>query len=189
MGFGVALKMKIDSIPTMLGYWLVQNYNEEANNSNVGNHTIHINAGLIHSLTGILNGNVAMMTKRTSKNDKVVAEWKGQFKGTSWIKRLGVKAYFEDILLEMDDYGRNFRPNFLDVFFTIIGHASDNAIVNQQFFHSVEPNIEINQMKWSDYLFECLQQAKKYMDTNKTFHRVLDRTYGMKFFYTTLFAK
>ncbi|MFS7952437.1 hypothetical protein Hanom_Chr07g00606891 [Helianthus anomalus] len=60
----------------------------------------------------------------------------------------------------MHDYGRNFRLNFLVAFFTVIGHASDNAAVNQQFLHNVKPKTEINQMKWCDYLIECSQQEK-----------------------------
>ncbi|MFS7947091.1 hypothetical protein Hanom_Chr06g00544011 [Helianthus anomalus] len=147
MGFDVALKIKVDIILTMLGYWLVENYNEGTNNLNVGTHTIHINAELIHSLMGIPYENVVVTTKRSSKNDNVVAESRGQFIGTTWIKRPGVKAYFDDISPAMNDYGRNFCLNFLVSLFTMIGHASDNTVVNQQFFHNAKPNIQVNQMK------------------------------------------
>ncbi|MFS8007536.1 hypothetical protein Hanom_Chr14g01262171 [Helianthus anomalus] len=169
MGFGAVLKRKIDSIPTMLGYLLVENYNVETNSLNLGNYTIHITAELMHSLTVIPNRNVTMTAKRSSNNGTVVAEWRGQFIGTAWIKRLGVKVYFDDILPTMDDYGKNFRLDFLVAIFTIIEHASDNVVVNQQFLHNVKPNIEINQMKWCDYLIECLQQAKSAWTLTKHF--------------------
>ncbi|MFS7930553.1 hypothetical protein Hanom_Chr04g00345651 [Helianthus anomalus] len=68
MGFGVALKLKIDTVPTMLGYWLVENYNEKTNHLNVGNHTVHINEELINSLTCIPNGRVPAQMKKKANN-------------------------------------------------------------------------------------------------------------------------
>ena len=60
----------------MLGYWLVENYNERTNNLNVGSHTIHISEEVINSLTGIPNGEVVVQGKRRSiTNDQVVAEY------------------------------------------------------------------------------------------------------------------
>ena len=131
MGFGATLRLKIDTVPTMLGYWLVENYNEKTNTLNVGNHTIHMNEELINSLTGIPNGRVPVnMKKRPTAKDHVVAEWKAQFQGLGWVNRPSVKLYFDDILPVMHGFGRNFCLNFLVAFFTIIGHASDNAVVN-----------------------------------------------------------
>ncbi|XP_035836673.1 interaptin-like [Helianthus annuus] len=67
MGFGAALKLKINSVPTMLGYWLVKIYNEKTNNLNVGNHTIHINEELINSLTNIPDGMVPVQGKKSQQ--------------------------------------------------------------------------------------------------------------------------
>ncbi|MFS7995131.1 hypothetical protein Hanom_Chr12g01114421 [Helianthus anomalus] len=64
MGFGVARKLKIDSVSIMLGYWLVEKYNEITNNLNVGNHTIQINEELINSLKGIPNREVPVQGKK-----------------------------------------------------------------------------------------------------------------------------
>ncbi|MFS7994547.1 hypothetical protein Hanom_Chr12g01107341 [Helianthus anomalus] len=92
--------------------------------------------------------------------DLVVAEWRRQFSGTIWMGRPFLKTNFDHILPQMHDYGRKFSLNFLVAFFTVIGYASDKSTVNQQFLHNVQPNIEINQIKWCDYLMECLQHAK-----------------------------
>ncbi|KAJ0752777.1 hypothetical protein HanPI659440_Chr09g0328211 [Helianthus annuus] len=133
IGFGATLKLKIDTVPTMLGYWLVENYNEKTNTLNVGNHTVHMNEESIYSLTGIPNGRVPVnMTKRPTTKDQVVAAWKAQFEGFDWVNRPSVKLYFDDILPLIHGCRRDFCLNFLVAFFTIMGHASDNAVVTPQ---------------------------------------------------------
>ncbi|MFS7999405.1 hypothetical protein Hanom_Chr12g01165741 [Helianthus anomalus] len=61
---------------------------------------------------------------------------------------------------EMDSFGRNFYLNFLIAFFTIIGHAIDNTVINQQFLHNMKQDVQINQLNWCGYLIQCLQHAK-----------------------------
>ncbi|XP_035842670.1 uncharacterized protein LOC118489139 [Helianthus annuus] len=106
---------------------------------------IHINVELIHSLTCEPNRNVAVMAKRMSKTGPVVAEWKGKVSRIAWITRLGVKPYFDDILPQMHDYGRNFSLNFLVAFFTIIGHL---ALVNDACERSRLDRIEGYLIEW-----------------------------------------
>ncbi|MFS7951378.1 hypothetical protein Hanom_Chr07g00594441 [Helianthus anomalus] len=110
-----------------------------------------------------------MKVKRSTKNDNIVAKWRAQFKGTDWINRPSVRIYFDNILLEMNDYERNFCLNFLVAFFTIIRHASDNATVNQHFLHNIKANIQINQMNWHDYLIQFLQNSKSAWTPKKHF--------------------
>ncbi|MFS7911183.1 hypothetical protein Hanom_Chr02g00115051 [Helianthus anomalus] len=90
--------------------------------------------------------------QKSTTKDHVVAEWRAQFEWVDWINKPSVKLYFDDILPMMRSFGKNFCLNFLVAFFTIIGHASDNAVVNKQFLHNVKPNIQINQMNWYGYI-------------------------------------
>ncbi|KAI3676324.1 hypothetical protein L1987_85930 [Smallanthus sonchifolius] len=75
MGFKSILNLKLDSIPTELAFWMVQNYNTDTSTLNVGKRVIHITPDVVHKVIGIPLGTIPIQEKRPGGKDAVVAEW------------------------------------------------------------------------------------------------------------------
>ncbi|KAI3810670.1 hypothetical protein L1987_20292 [Smallanthus sonchifolius] len=112
MGFKPVLNLKLDSIPTELAFWMVQNYNAYTSTLNVGTRLIHITPEVVHRVMGIPLGTIPIEEKRPSGKDAVVVEWRSFYKNTIWIKRLFVLEFFRRVS-EMQHSGRKFILNFL----------------------------------------------------------------------------
>jgi len=168
MGFGKVLNLKVDSIPTSLGYWMVDNYNQHTHTLNTGINLIQITPQLVNEVMGIPIGSIPIKNKRAKKKDAVVAEWRSQFKKTTWISRPFTMAYLDHIR-GLKHSGRYFMLNFLVAFFSIVGETNDNSFVNQSFLNSVRSNINIKDLRWCDYMIYCLNNAKASWNQNGRF--------------------
>ncbi|KAL8225662.1 hypothetical protein R6Q57_018219 [Mikania cordata] len=82
MGFGEVLCLKLHTIPTAFGYWLLKNYNPQTDIQNIGSSQFKITPDLIHLVFGITNGKITVHEKfRPNSNDAVVSEWRTQLFG------------------------------------------------------------------------------------------------------------
>ncbi|MFS7942557.1 hypothetical protein Hanom_Chr06g00489771 [Helianthus anomalus] len=77
IGFGGILYMDITAVPTMLGLWLVNNYNYHSNTLNVGTHKIKITPELIRDVLGIPMGDVEVTdVERPSNSYAIIRQWR-----------------------------------------------------------------------------------------------------------------
>ncbi|KAK9053014.1 hypothetical protein SSX86_029644 [Deinandra increscens subsp. villosa] len=159
IGFGRLLGIQIHSIPTTLGYWLLHNYNDETSVLCLGQRSIKITPQLVNKLLGVPIGKNLLIEKRTSIKLPVVAEWRGQFKKDPWVSRPYVLGFF-DRIKQRQDIGRLFLLNFLVAVMTVMGRTDDNSTVNQGFLHAVTPSVNISQLRWCDYLIDCIKKTK-----------------------------
>ncbi|KAL8189408.1 hypothetical protein R6Q57_028974 [Mikania cordata] len=82
MGFGEVLCLKLHTIPTAFGYWLLKNYNPQTDIQNIGSSQFKITPDLIYLVFGIPNGKITVHEKfRPNSNDAVVSEWRTQLFG------------------------------------------------------------------------------------------------------------
>ncbi|KAL8208354.1 hypothetical protein R6Q57_007766 [Mikania cordata] len=112
MGFGEVLCLKLHTIPTAFGYWLLKNYNPQTDIQNIGSSQFKITPDFIHLVFGIPNGKITVHEKfRPNSNDAVVSEWRSQF-GTDIPKKISMKDFAQH-LTTRNDSGRMFKLNFL----------------------------------------------------------------------------
>ncbi|KAL8215303.1 hypothetical protein R6Q57_004752 [Mikania cordata] len=144
MGFGEVLCLKLHTIPTAFGYWLLKNYNPETDVQNVGSSQFKITLDLIHLVFGIPN---------------VVSEWRSQF-GTDIPKKISMKDFAQH-LTNRNDSGRMFKLNFRVMFFSIMGESMKSNIVNQRFLTSVTTKMDVKKLSWCDYVLTCLRKTRQ----------------------------
>ncbi|KAD2804378.1 hypothetical protein E3N88_37755 [Mikania micrantha] len=80
IGFGSILELKITSLPTCLGHWLLANYDSTTCRINLGSHVIKIIPQLVKEVLGIPMGSTKLKELgKPSIRDLVVAEFRSQF--------------------------------------------------------------------------------------------------------------
>ncbi|KAD2393171.1 hypothetical protein E3N88_40148 [Mikania micrantha] len=160
MGFGEVLCLKLHTIPTAFGYWLLKNYNPQTDIQNIGSSQFKITPDLIHLVFGIPNGKITVHEKfRPNSNDAVVSEWRSQF-GTDIPKKISMKDFAQH-LTTRNDSGRMFKLNFLVMFFSIMGESMKSNTVNQRFLTSVTTKMDMKKLSWCDYVLTCLRKTRQ----------------------------
>ncbi|KAL8230338.1 hypothetical protein R6Q57_000116 [Mikania cordata] len=160
MGFGEVLCLKLHTIPTAFGYWLLKNYNPQTDIQNIGSSQFKITPDLIHLVFGIPRGKITVHEKfRLNSNDAVVSEWRSQF-GTDIPKKISMKDFAQH-LTTRNDSGRMFKLNFLVMFFSIMGESMKSNTVNQRFLTSVTTKMDVKKLSWYDYVLTCLRKTRQ----------------------------
>ncbi|MFS7935445.1 hypothetical protein Hanom_Chr05g00403531 [Helianthus anomalus] len=103
-------------ISTLLGWWLVKNYDHKTRALNCGSHQIPITKELVHEIFGVPRGKVEIKEVERSRADfsEVVVEWRSQFENTP--KRF-THVQFKTYMQTQNSSGRIFVLNFL-LFYT-----------------------------------------------------------------------
>ncbi|XP_022024912.1 uncharacterized protein LOC110925257 [Helianthus annuus] len=158
MGFEALLSLKINFVPTMLGYWLVMNYDEDRQEINTGNHRIKITSKLVEECLGIPRGKITVLEK--NKPRKGVGERVDEFKNQFDTTKISVIKVI-DLIKESSQAGKLFNTNFLVVVNTLLGETTQSTTVNQRFIIGIENDSEIPNMNWCGYMLECLRRSKK----------------------------
>ncbi|KAJ0864285.1 hypothetical protein HanPSC8_Chr12g0540201 [Helianthus annuus] len=158
MGFEALLSLKINSVPTRLGHWLVMNYDEDRQEINTGNHRIKITSKLVEECLGIPRGKIAVLEK--NKPRKGVGERVDEFKNQFDNPKIRVIEVI-DLIKESSQAGKLFNTNFLVVVNTLLGETTQSTTVNQRFIIGIEKDSKIPNMNWCGYMLECLRRSKK----------------------------
>ncbi|PWA95077.1 hypothetical protein CTI12_AA010880 [Artemisia annua] len=140
MGFGAVLRFSIKDIPTRLGYWLLDNFDEDRCVLNVDGKEISITRETVRDVLGIPMGDVPVeAVDEADFRHPLVVEWKKQFESTTRYKHIPV----EKQIYTQQAGGWMFNLNLLVLYFTSIGESNKNATVNLS------------------YVLQCLVRTKK----------------------------
>lgn len=158
MGFGSVLGFKIKDVPTKLGFWLLENFNEDTCVLDVDGKQISITKETVRDVLGLPMGCVAVESRdETDFRHPLVVEWKRQFGKQERYKHIPV----EKQICTQADGGWMFKLNFLVLYFTSIGESNKNATVNLRFMSCIADENDIPLFDWCTFVLECLVRTKK----------------------------
>ena len=158
MGFGSVLGFKIKDVPTKLGFWLLENFNEDTCVLDVDGKQISITKETVRDVLGLPMGIVSVESRdETDFRHPLVVEWKRQFGKQERYKHIPV----EKQIYTQADGGWMFKLNFLVLYFTSIGESNKNATVNLRFMSCIADENDIPLFDWCTFVRECLVRTKK----------------------------
>ncbi|MFS7917045.1 hypothetical protein Hanom_Chr03g00184491 [Helianthus anomalus] len=160
IGFGSILSFKLHSVPRKFGYWLVKNFDAENDEINTGDEKIKITAELIQKVFQIPNGKTEIEEKlRQKETDLIIKFWRGQF-SKDILKRMyaaNLIKYFKS----KNEFGRQFKLNFLVIFLTVMAKAMKSSTVNQRFLPSMKSNKNTQDSNWCEYILNVLRRTRR----------------------------
>lgn len=156
MGFEGILELSFDKIPSEMGFWVVDSFDEKTCKLIMQNESIEITKKDVHNMLGIPIGGFRIDTKKVRKTDGVTQEWKAQFgkkkriNPTDVVKKLGC----------IEDAGRMFKLHFLVLFATVMGEKPIGGECNSNILPSIENDEVIKNLDWCGYILDCLKTSK-----------------------------
>ncbi|PWA53614.1 phospholipase-like protein [Artemisia annua] len=168
MGFGDFLEFKINDIPTRLGYWLLDRFDEETRILDVNGRRISITPDLVKNMLGVPMGDIHIeASDNADYRNPLIKQWKGQF-------RKDVKKFFNshvvDAIVKNKRGGWMFKLNFLVLFFSTIGELNLSNTVNLRFLPCINNEDDIPKLDWCSYIIECLVRTKRAWNRNQHFN-------------------
>ncbi|PWA64182.1 hypothetical protein CTI12_AA346920 [Artemisia annua] len=157
MGFGGMLDMKLDGIPSKMGFYVVDNFNPETMELKVNNHSIVITKQLIGELLGIRNEGRDIMDAEIEKDEVLIGSWLQQFqegkeKNTGILKGLIRKSKVADM---------NFKLNFIVLFTSLMGGVKGKGICDESVLKHIDTKTDFSTINWCDYVLRCLKTCKE----------------------------
>ncbi|KAJ9552188.1 hypothetical protein OSB04_016233 [Centaurea solstitialis] len=152
MGFGGLLGMKLDGIPSNLGFYVAKNFNPENMTLNTSSGPIHINREAIHDMIGAPMGHLNFDDRATDDHGATIKrDWMMQFK-----KEPNEPIRPTDVIKQLllsDDADWNFKVNFIVVFCNTMGECKCNGLCDLK-------ETRFQDINWCDYILDCLRFCK-----------------------------
>ncbi|KAK9073310.1 hypothetical protein SSX86_007634 [Deinandra increscens subsp. villosa] len=79
IGFGSLLSLKVEKVPSVLGYWLVKNYDPDENTLDIGSRKINVTAAEAREIFGVPMGKIILTEYERPRYDEVLDWFKSQF--------------------------------------------------------------------------------------------------------------
>ncbi|KAI3516481.1 hypothetical protein L1887_15398 [Cichorium endivia] len=112
MGFGAMLSLKMEYVPGLLNYYILDNYDPQHNMIVLENAVIEITPELVHKLLGLPIGGLDFFNIPNCEKDNIILQrWKAQYPG----RKYSGEAYLKMIKHSEED-DKMFRLNFLTLF-------------------------------------------------------------------------
>ncbi|KAK9049198.1 hypothetical protein SSX86_031835 [Deinandra increscens subsp. villosa] len=143
IGFGSVLSFNIKHVPTGLGQWLVNNYDENNNTLNIGSCKLNVTPLEVSQILGIPMGEELVSEKERPRGTtvEVLVEFKGQFPD-----HIAKRIYLTNVLgimTSQQDSGWMFVLNFLVVFNIVFGLTLRNSTVNKRFLSCITADVDV----------------------------------------------
>ncbi|KAK9064932.1 hypothetical protein SSX86_016315 [Deinandra increscens subsp. villosa] len=167
IGFGSLLSLKVEKVPSVLGYWLVKNYDPDENTLDIGSRKINVTAAEAREIFGVPMGKIIMIEYERPRYDEVLDWFKSQFP-----TKIAVRTMLPDVTKKLEkqtDYGWEFIVNLLVVFGTVFGNTMRNTTANKIFLHHIRRDADIKNLNWCEYIVSCLKREKRLWDEEEPF--------------------
>ncbi|XP_076931563.1 uncharacterized protein LOC143596757 [Bidens hawaiensis] len=168
MGFGSILNLQITQTPSMLGHWLLMNYDHRFNELNIGSSVINITATKVHEVLGIPMGKIPVLDRSRPRlgDDTTTDMFKNQFP----TPRITIN-HVREKLTNDQGVGDMFKINFLVLFNTCIGFITKSTTINQRFISAIDNLTDIPNMDRCGYVIENLKMTKEeWKDENEQYN-------------------
>lgn len=158
---------RIPTYPLMLGYNLVENFDDNTCSLKINGEPIEINEADVEEILGIPRGAHKV---RFSNDQNISKTWRKQFSNRTDFFRVEIRKVAEK-LISTNNVDWNFKINFLCVLISMMMEHPVNSYVRHNLVSFIGDLDRLNDYNWSGFLIESLKDAKTqwYRDP-KTIH-------------------
>ncbi|KAI3788399.1 hypothetical protein L2E82_01163 [Cichorium intybus] len=149
MGFGSLLNMKLDVIPSKLGYNLVDIFDDEKLLFKTSEGVIKISIDLIYDLLRIPKGDVNLEDLEEHPDaHPVIQKFQKQFKD---FKKL-IKKDVAEKIMSTGDHGILFKLNFIVLFTNSLCKSQKSGICLTKVVNKLVGKVDISKVNWCNFL-------------------------------------
>lgn len=159
IGFESLLGMKIDSIPSKLAFYVVDNFDTEKMVIRVPAGEIPVNEDSVSQILGLKNEGLDITNdiQTPEKWDQVLLNWKSQFQNPSRIRPSDVL----DKLIKCNNTKWIFKTNFIVLFVNAIATSMKMGLCNIAILSKLEEKLDFGKINWCKYIIKCAKESKQ----------------------------
>ncbi|GJT36665.1 ulp1 protease family, C-terminal catalytic domain-containing protein [Tanacetum coccineum] len=163
LGFGKLLNFKVNSIPSKLGFYVVDNFDDKKMEIQLEQTSIEINMELIADVIGIINKGVDIMDVDIVKDEEMLKNWEEQF-GTKKVTPNDMKHMIRKSRVA----DMNFKLNFIVLFTSLMGGVKTKGFCDLSVLDHINMSTDIANINWCSYIWRCLKKCKEGWKRNET---------------------
>ncbi|KAL6511267.1 hypothetical protein OROHE_020491 [Orobanche hederae] len=168
MGFGHILLLSIKEVPSMLGYWVLDNFNPITCEIKLqGGRRLHIDDNDVHRAFGLPKGKRLIVKKKKQEQHVLLDEWKKYFPGK---EHKILPIHVSEEALRHIDGGVWFRRQFMVLLISCLIENGSNSYVTPQIMKCLEDVTRLVDWNWCEFVFRCLVDHKIRWSNNKNNH-------------------
>lgn len=158
MGFGSLHEMVVDDIPSKIGLFVVDNFDNKKMQLKLKNFNILITPDLIHEMLGVPIGgqDINDLVKNKEVAGSLSRKWYDQFNN-----RYPTPAKVSEAITESKVDGDLFKMNMLVLFSNFFGLAGTGGQCRtSKIVPYINEETEIENIDWCKYVYDCLKESK-----------------------------
>ncbi|GJU95372.1 hypothetical protein Tco_1320128 [Tanacetum coccineum] len=156
LGFGKLIHFKVEGIPSKLGFYVVNNFDQNTMEIKLDNGSLLITMELIADMIGIINKGVDIWAKNVVKDAVMTKNWLDQFGGIKNINQNHVKHVIRNSRIA----DMNFKLNFIVLFTSVMGCVKTKGICDLSVLNHMREDTDIANINWCSYIWTCLKKCK-----------------------------
>nr|GEY67937.1 hypothetical protein [Tanacetum cinerariifolium] len=156
-GFGKFLHIKVEGIPSKLGFYVVENFDEKTMEIKMENASLMITMESIADMIGIINKGVDIFVEDVVKDARMIKNWEDQFVGIKNVTGNDVKRMIRNSRVP----DMNFKLNFIVIFTSVMRCVKTKGICDLRVLNHIRMDTDLAKVNWCSYIWRCL---KKYKD-------------------------
>ncbi|CAI9266059.1 unnamed protein product [Lactuca saligna] len=163
IGLGNLLKMKVDECASIMGHYIVRNFNADRMVLKLHHGEIPINRQVIHEMLGLPLGHVTIKSMPYREvTDDTITVWRKQFEDEDNIRPRAV----QQVIMQSTRADLMFKVNIFVLLCNTLGQSMSMGTCDLSMLSKVTKDLDLSDIDWCGYVFDCLKETKSAWNPN-----------------------
>ncbi|CAI9286056.1 unnamed protein product [Lactuca saligna] len=163
IGLGHLLKMKVDGCASIMGHYIVRNFNADRMVLKLHHGEIPINRQVIHEMLGLPLGHVTIKSMPYREvTDDTITVWRKQFEDEDNIRPRAV----QQVIMQSTRADLMFKVNIFVLLCNTLGQSMSMGTCDLSMLSKVTKDLDLSDIDWCGYVFDCLKETKSAWNPN-----------------------
>nr|KAJ0218872.1 hypothetical protein LSAT_V11C300124030 [Lactuca sativa] len=163
IGLGHLLKMKVDGCASIMGHYIVRNFNADRMVLKLHHGEIPINRQVIHEMLGLPLEHVTIKSMPYREvTDDTITVWRKQFEDEDNIRPRAV----QQVIMQSTRADLMFKVNIFVLLCNTLGQSMSMGTCDLSMLSKVTKDLDLSDIDWCGYVFDCLKETKSVWNPN-----------------------
>ncbi|CAI9286185.1 unnamed protein product [Lactuca saligna] len=163
IGLRHLLKMKVDGCASIMGHYIVRNFNADRMVLKLHHGEIPINWQVIHEMLGLPLGHATIKSMPYREvTDDTITIWRKQFEDEDNIRPRAV----QQVIMQSTRAYLMFKVNIFVMLCNTLGQSMSMGTCDLSMFSKVTKDLDLSDIDWCGYVFDCLKETKSAWNPN-----------------------
>ncbi|CAI9261235.1 unnamed protein product [Lactuca saligna] len=157
IGLGHLLNMKVDGCASIMGHYIVRNFDADRIVLKLHHGEIPINRQVIHEMLGLPLRHVTIKSMPYREvTDDTITIWRKQFEDEDNIRPREV----QQVIMQSTRANLIFKVNMFVLLCNTLGQSMSMGTCDMSMLTKVTKDLDLSDIDWCGYVFDCLKETK-----------------------------